>query len=101
MQIRDFARWARVDDDPVRLSTYPNILHELGHGFGLCDTADAEYELGCDMNYVSARFHEIEGVMKVINYLYLTDDDQEGVSELAKRFVSMVKKDARRDPPRR
>lgn len=92
-QAGDIGIEANVNDDVVASSTYPVLLHEIGHGFGLCDTdndSDIDHERfvqTCDMAYVSSKEMQPESIMKRLNFFYLTDDDQQGVTEVVKRFI--------------
>ncbi len=82
--LRDFSLHAQLDYRSVFWSTYPSLIHELGHSFGLCDTYEAKLKDACDPNYSSAL--QPESVMKDSSFFYLTDDDVTGIQRLFLRF---------------
>jgi hypothetical protein len=86
MTTRDFAILANVDD-VLTSSTYPVLIHELGHAFGLCDTNDEDFLDHCDLQWVSSSESQPDSVMKTASFLYLTSDDIEGIQSLVRRFA--------------
>jgi hypothetical protein len=79
-----FSASRKLDESEVFWSTFPSLLHELGHSFGLCDTYDATVKDQCDPKF-SSDAHP-SSVMKDSNYLYLTADDITAIRALFKRF---------------
>jgi hypothetical protein len=65
-------------------STFPSLIHELGHSFGLCDTYDAPIKDQCDPAFSSNS--QPSSVMKDSTYFFLTDDDVTGIRALFRRF---------------
>ncbi|MFW7377264.1 MAG: hypothetical protein ACOH5I_00470 [Oligoflexus sp.] len=76
----------QIEVDPKgRSLTFPVLVHEFGHVWGLCD----QYEgpSNCDPRH-SSRHPALDSIMAAsssINKIYLTDDDITGIRELAKR----------------
>jgi hypothetical protein len=66
-------------------STYINLLHEMGHAFGLCDTYPPTRTKDCDRSFRS-RYHG-PSVMRDAGYYFLTDDDVIGIRSLFFRFI--------------
>jgi hypothetical protein len=64
-------------------TTYRALIHELGHGFGLCDTNQELLEQDCDPLWRS-QGAQPSSVMADANYFYLTADDQAGIMYLQK-----------------
>lgn len=62
-------------------TTYRALIHELGHGFGLCDTNQEWREKDCDTSWRN-QGAQPSSVMTDSNYFYLTDDDQAGINFL-------------------
>lgn len=79
-----FAAAHHLDPYAVFWSTFPSLLHELGHSFGLCDTYDAPVKDQCDPKYSSQA--NPSSVMKDSNYLYLTGDDVTAIKALFARY---------------
>jgi hypothetical protein len=72
----------------LHLSSYAQIIHELGHAFGLCDTYQNGYET-CDPHFLTAptASGQPDSVMKSANdYFYLTRDDVNGIRALFETF---------------
>jgi hypothetical protein len=84
--VYDFAEEAKVAYVPLFWSTYRILLHELGHSFGLCDTTVSKVNEFCDSNFLTPVFEKT--VMSDSNYLSLTQDDEDGIVELFRRFPS-------------
>ncbi len=93
-----------------KLLTMQTILHEMGHVWGLCDQyrLDTESGTNCDPNFASINeeghiiLHD-EATMAATHWhpnLYLSDDDIEGIRQLAERdsFVHDWKKEVREIP---
>lgn len=66
-------------------STYNCLIHEVGHAFGLCDTAPSLYP-SCDSKHESA-FHG-EGVMNTSESLLPSEDDKKGIRSVFARLGS-------------
>lgn len=64
-------------------TTYRALIHELGHGFGLCDTKQELLEQDCDPAWRS-QGTQPSSVMADSNYFYLTEDDKAGIIFLQK-----------------
>lgn len=82
--VQAFASERQLDPNAVFWSTFPSLLHELGHSFGLCDTYDSTVKDQCDPAFASAT--QPSSVMKDSNYLYLADDDVTAIRRLFQRF---------------
>lgn len=79
-----FSQEQSLDSNQVFWSTYPSLIHELGHSFGLCDTYEAPEKDQCDPAYSSATHPS--SVMKESNFFYLTPDDVTAIQHLFQRF---------------
>lgn len=82
--VQAFAKTQNLDPSMVFWSTYPSLIHELGHSFGLCDTYDATIKDQCDPAYSSSA--QPSSVMKDSTYFYLTPDDVTAIQRLFQRF---------------
>jgi hypothetical protein len=82
--VQNFAKTQNLDPSTVFWSTYPSLIHELGHSFGLCDTYEAAVKDQCDQAYSSAV--QPSSVMKDSTYFYLTPDDATAIQRLFARF---------------
>ena len=82
--VQAFAKTQNLDPSKVFWSTYPSLIHELGHSFGLCDTYDATIKDQCDPAYSSPS--QPSSVMKDSTYFYLTPDDVTAIKRLFERF---------------
>ena len=78
----------KLDSTLVYLTTYSTILHELGHTFGLCDLNQNSIIVNCDPLHLSVNPKNIQpkAIMNDATYLYLTEDDKEGIKSLFHRF---------------
>lgn len=87
MTATDFGDWSDLVDSLVGGSTYPNLIHEIGHAFGLCDTDKANFAAKCDPRFssVPAADQPPSVMQNSGNYLYLTADDEAGIASLVKR----------------
>ncbi len=65
-------------------SIYKTLIHEFGHGFGLCDTREETLYTHCDPEYRSN--DQPFSVMKNAESYSLTPDDLQGVKTLVNRF---------------
>ncbi len=83
-------QWGEQSAAMVYNSSYPFLLHELGHSFGLCDTYDVT--LNCDPRYVSNWYSQPPSVMAADNFFYLTNDDISGIQHLFFRFLYLSRK---------
>jgi predicted Zn-dependent protease with MMP-like domain len=93
MSVYDFGLQEKVAGDKIAGSTYPLLIHELGHAFGLCDTyaIDDTFTKRCDPLFTTTQTsnEQPHSVMKDGGgYLYLTPDDEDGVRKLFVRFSS-------------
>ncbi|MGZ3733330.1 MAG: hypothetical protein ACXVC0_00140 [Bdellovibrionota bacterium] len=79
-----FSQAQSLDSNEVFWSTYPSLIHELGHSFGLCDTYEATEKDQCDPAFSSATHPS--SVMKESNFFYLTPDDVTAIQRLFQRF---------------
>lgn len=66
-------------------TTYRALLHELGHGFGLCDTNKEFFESQCDP-LLRGNDPQPPSIMLNSNFFYLTADDKVGLSKLFKKL---------------
>jgi hypothetical protein len=82
--VQNFAKTQNLDPSTVFWSTYPSLIHELGHSFGLCDTYEATIKDQCDPAFSSAT--QPSSVMKDSTYFYLTPDDVTAIQHLFARF---------------
>ncbi len=82
------AKWANVSTPYVHFSSYPALIHEFGHAFGLCDTDDNPQDYDCDPNHVSVAspVDQPLSVMASDGYFYLAPDDIAGVRAVFHRF---------------
>lgn len=93
MSVYDFALWTNIVGYKIAASTYPLLIHELGHAFGLCDTyaIDDTFQKRCDPLFstsVTSR-EQPNSIMKDGGgYLFLTPDDVDGVRRLFLRYSS-------------
>jgi len=71
-------------------TTYRAFIHELGHGFGLCDTVSDLINSQCDTQIRSPNAQP-ESVMKTSNFFYLTQDDLDGLYAIHK-YINELKK---------
>ncbi len=87
-------QWGDQSDAMVYNSSYPFLLHEFGHSFGLCDTDDVKFmkKEGCDPNHVSNWYSQPPSVMASDDFFYLTADDISGVQHVFSRFSYFSKK---------
>jgi len=82
--VQAFAKASTLDPNAVFWSTYPSLIHELGHSFGLCDTYEAPMKDQCDPAYSTPE--QPSSVMKDSTYFYLTTDDTTAIQRLFQRF---------------
>jgi hypothetical protein len=82
--VQGFAKAQGLDPNVVFWSTYPSLIHEIGHAFGLCDTYEATIKDQCDPAFSSAT--QPSSVMKDSTYFYLTPDDVTAIQHLFARF---------------
>lgn len=82
--VPDFAKARNLEEGAVFWSTFPALLHELGHSFGLCDTYDATMKDQCDPALSSAE--QPASVMRDANYLDLTPDDATAIRRLFENY---------------
>lgn len=77
--------------DPYQMwnSTYPILLHEVGHAFGLADMYRGEFSTQCDQKNRSRRKVNGRGrmIMNGADQFYLGQDDYHGIRSLFKRFA--------------
>lgn len=71
-----------IDDNPIDI--YPVMIHEFGHGFGLCDMREAAYEPSCNRFY---RTELTTNSLMAFGGYRLRDDDLEGIRSLFERFL--------------
>lgn len=84
-----FAIRHRVSLGQVQASTWPLIMHELGHAFALCDTYSAEtfaQQAHPEHQHNLAPLPRIVGIMGGAGYLNLGHDDVEGL-KAARRLI--------------
>ena len=88
LTVGSFAEWASAPKAEVLFSSYPALIHEFGHAFGLCDTDNNPQDYDCDPNHVSVAspFDQPPSVMASDGYFYLTPDDIAGVRAVFHRF---------------
>lgn len=92
MTVGEFSEWARIPYGVAFNSTYPLILHELGHSFGLCDTYQNSSDAGisnCSDEHASVSSAERQpfSIMQSWRVFYLTPDDRDGIRALFRRFA--------------
>lgn len=93
MTIYEFGAKEKVAGDKIAGSTYPLLIHELGHAFGLCDTysIDDTFSKRCDPLFTTTKTSSEQplSIMKDGGgYMYLTPDDEDGLKRLFLRFSS-------------
>ena len=93
MTVYEFGMEEKMTKGKIAGSTYPLLIHELGHSFGLCDTyaIDDTFNQRCDPLFTTTKTsHEQPlSIMKDGGgYMYLTPDDEDGVRRLFLRFSS-------------
>ncbi|MCZ6604036.1 MAG: hypothetical protein O7A03_02695 [Alphaproteobacteria bacterium] len=80
---RDAVAAARdIDDNPIDI--LPVMIHEFGHGFGLCDMRPAAYEVSCNRQY---RTELTRASIMAFGGYKLRRDDVEGIRSLFERFI--------------
>ncbi len=72
----DVAQLVDTAPDVIFASTYPTLIHELGHAFGLCDTYAGA--TNCEQFSVPLA-SQPPSVMSSDGYFYLTTDDIAGI----------------------
>jgi hypothetical protein len=91
MTVYEFGMEEKVAGGKIAGSTYPLLIHELGHAFGLCDTyaKDDTFSKRCDPLFTTTKnsFEQPLSIMKDGGgYMYLTPDDEDGIRKLFLRF---------------
>ena len=84
-----FATRYRANLRQVQASTWPLILHELGHAFGLCDTYSAEIfeqQAHPEHQRLPMALPHTAGIMGAAGHMNLGRDDVDGLRE-ARRLV--------------
>ena len=89
MDGKAFSNWSKSPPPEAEFSSYVPLIHEIGHGFGLCDTSNNRLYYDCDPSYVSAVNPQDQpsSIMRSAVYLYLTSDDKAGIRAVFKRFL--------------
>lgn len=84
VDLSQVANWARMKEQQIRMSSYPILIHEFGHSFGLCDTIDEEITATCKLDTLSvpSGTEQPESVMKSDGSMHLLDDDIAGINAL-------------------
>jgi hypothetical protein len=87
LSLHEFAEKIGVDYHMVRFSTYPVLIHELGHSLGLCDLEGELFEKYCD----PAHRTELRpsSVMLDCSSFFLKEDDVAGIRALFERFAHL------------
>ena len=93
MTVYEFGMEEKMTKGKIAGSTYPLLIHELGHSFGLCDTyaIDDTFRKRCDPLFTTTKTSREQplSIMKDGGgYMYLTPDDEDGVRRLFLRFSS-------------
>jgi hypothetical protein len=83
--LTEFRKARGLEQNRVFFSTYRVLVHELGHGFGLCDTFEPLYEKNCDPAHRTPR-PQPESVMLNSKSFYPLPDDVAGIRALFARF---------------
>ena len=89
MDGKAFSNWSKSPPPEAEFSSYVPLIHEIGHGFGLCDTSNNRLYYDCDPSYVSAVNPQDQpsSIMRSAVYLYLTSDDKAGIRHVFRRFL--------------
>jgi len=86
--IDDLIASTKKTKDAIFWTTYKNLLHEIGHSFGLCDTRTPDLiRRQCDPNFTPLVQSE-HAVMYEPLQFYLTPDDLSGIRSLFARFAA-------------
>ncbi len=95
MDLYAFGSWANAPAPIFGYSSYPTLIHEMGHAFGLCDTGGYPSAYDCDPKHVSVP-SPLEQPVSVMNdgedeYFYLKSDDIAGVRDAFSRYSWLTK----------
>ena len=98
MTVGEFSAWAFMPYGVAYNSTYPLLIHELGHSFGLCDTYENSPEMAvsnCSDVHASASSAADQpfSIMQSWRVFYLTPDDRDGIVALFQRFAGGLSRD--------
>lgn len=95
LSIEKFAKQYGAIPDFLTLTTYPTLVHEIGHAFGLCDSAPSGFK-NCDPAYLKPPYENT--VMSDAAYVTPTRDDEEGIISVFDRTMDMVPRRVPYDP---
>ena len=88
MDGKAFSEWSKSPPPEAEFSSYVPLIHEVGHGFGLCDSGPDPRYYDCDPKYVSVSNPQDQpsSIMRSNVYFHLTPDDIAGVRAVFHRF---------------
>ena len=89
--IFDYSQKFGFDYRVIYQSSYPTLIHEMGHAFGLCDTYKQVFPKFCDPQYMSSlkQMSQPPSVMRDSDAFYLKKDDLIGLEALFTRMSRM------------